>query len=167
MKRIILIRHAKSDWNNANLDDFDRPLSKRWIREIKFVNKILKNLDLKTDLILCSSAKRTEETLEWIWENIDADKDKIVYEKWIYDNNWNLDYYVNLLKKQDDKIENLALIWHNYFITELLQFLSWDEILEMQTLWVAVIDLQIDSWDEIKVEIWKLVFFISPKFLME
>jgi len=113
MKTIILIRHAKSDWNNANLEDFLRPLSKRWEKEIEFVSKVLKKLNLKTDLILCSSAKRTEETLDWIWEEIDANKDKVKYERWIYDNHmwFGLSYYYDLIWKQDDNYETIVIIW--------------------------------------------------------
>lgn len=168
MKTIILIRHAKSDWDNANLEDFDRPLSKRWEKEIEFISKILKKLDLKTDLILCSSAKRTQETLEGIWEEIDADKDKIKYERWIYDNHlwfW-LSYYYDLIWKQDDKYKTIALIWHNPFISKLLVKLTWNENLMMETLGVSIIDFETEKWEEIKDFEWKLKFFIAPKFMM-
>lgn len=168
MKTLILIRHAKSDWDNANLTDFERPLSERWIKETKFVSKVLKKLEFKTDLILCSSATRTRETLEWIWEEIDADNKKIEYVKWIYDNHMaeTPDYYLDLIWKQDDNNEKVVIVWHNNFITRLLRYLVWDEFIVMETLWVAIIDFDMKKWQDISKNKWKLVFFLSPKDLM-
>jgi phosphohistidine phosphatase len=168
MKQLILIRHAKSDWDNVNLTDFERPLSHRWEKEVKIVWKVLKKLELKTDLILCSSSTRTRETLEWIWEEIDASNKKIEYVKGIYDNHMaeNLDYYLDILWKIEDDNETVVLIWHNTFITRLLRFLSWDDTIFMETLWVAILDFDIEKWQKIKNTKWKLVFFLSPKDLM-
>lgn len=168
MKTLILIRHAKSDWDNANLTDFERPLSERWIKETKFVSKILKKLELKTDLILCSSATRTRETLEWIWEEIDADNKKIEYVKWIYDNHMalSMDYYLELLWNVDNKNDRVAIIWHNNFITKLLRLITWNDYISMETLWVAIIDFDIEKRENISKNKWKLVFFLSPKDLM-
>lgn len=168
MKTLILIRHAKSDWDNANLTDFERPLSERWIKETKFVSKVLKKLELKTDLILCSSATRNRETLEWIWEEIDSDNKKIEYVKWIYDNHMaeTPDYYLDLIWKQDDNNEKVVIVWHNNFITRLLRYLVWDEFIVMETLWVAIIDFDMKKWQDISKNKWKLVFFLSPKDLM-
>jgi phosphohistidine phosphatase len=148
--------------------DFDRPLSDRWIEETKFVWKILKKLDIKTDLILCSSAKRTRETLEWIREEIDADNEKIVYDKGIYDNNsTNLDYYLNLFSKIDNDKEIVVIIWHNPFVTRLVRYLSWNDNLWMETLWVAILDFDIEKWEGIKSNKGNISFFLSPKNLME
>ncbi len=168
MKKLILIRHAKSWFKNTDMIDFDRPLDNRWIEEAKFVSKILKKLELKTDLILCSSAKRTRETLEWIREEIDADNEKIVYDKGIYDNNsTNLDYYLNLFSKVDNDKEIVVIIWHNPFITRLVRYLSWNDNLWMETLWFAILDFEIEKWEGIKSNKWNISFFLSPKNLME
>ncbi len=168
MKKLILIRHAKSDWDNANLTDFERPLSHRWEKEVKIVWKVLKKLELKTDLILCSSSTRTRDTLEWIWEEIDANNKKIEYIKWIYDNHMSetLDYYIDLLWKIEDDNKTVVLVWHNTFITKLLRFLSWEDAIFMETLWVAILDFDIEKWQDITKTKWKLVFFLSPKDLM-
>lgn len=152
MKRIILVRHAKSDKDNYYDTDFDRWLSKRWIEEIKFVSKILKKLELKTDLILCSSAVRARETLEWLWEELDMRNEKVVYDREIYDYHLSesLDYYLGLISKVDNIKDNVVIVWHNPFITRLARFLSWNENIWMETLWVAIIDFDIEKWNEIK-----------------
>ncbi|MFA5917023.1 MAG: histidine phosphatase family protein [Candidatus Gracilibacteria bacterium] len=168
MKKLILIRHAKSGFKNTDMIDFDRPLSDRGIEETKFVGKILKKLDIKTDLILCSSAKRTRETLEGIREEIDADNEKIVYDKGIYDNNsTNLDYYLNLFSKIDNDKEIVVIIGHNPFVTRLVRYLSGNDNLGMETLGVAILDFDIEKWEGIKSNKGNISFFLSPKNLME
>ncbi len=149
--------------------DFDRPLSDRWIEETKFVWKILKKLELKTDLILCSSAKRTRETLEWIREELDADNEKIVYDKWIYDYalDETLDYYLNLFSKVDNDKETVVIVWHNPFITRLSRYLSGNDNLWMETLWVAILDFDMNKWEGIKSNKGNISFFLSPKNLIE
>ncbi len=168
MKKLILIRHAKSDWHNINLTDFERSLSQRWIKEIKFVSKILKELELKTDLILCSSATRTRETLEWIWEELDADNEKIEYVKWIYDNHMapSMNYYLEFLWNINDKNTTVVMIWHNTFITKLLRQITWNEYISMETLGVAILDFDMNKWEEVKNNKWNLVFFMNPKNFM-
>lgn len=168
MKRIILVRHAKSDWDNANLTDFERSISERWIKEIKFVSKLLKKLELKTDLILCSSALRTRETLEWLWEELDASNEKVIYDREIYDYHLSesLDYYIDLLSKVDSKNDTLVIVWHNPFISKLAQFLTWNENLWMWTLGVAVIDFDIEKWNEIKSIRGRLGIFLNTGYFL-
>ncbi|MFB9149952.1 SixA phosphatase family protein [Roseovarius ramblicola] len=62
MKRLILMRHAKSDWNNPALPDHDRPLNKRGRRAATALGAWLRAHDLAPDEILCSTATRTQET---------------------------------------------------------------------------------------------------------
>ena len=63
MKRLYLLRHAKSSWDDASLDDHDRPLSGRGRRAADAIGRHLREHDIVPDLVLCSSAARTRETL--------------------------------------------------------------------------------------------------------
>ena len=62
--RLIIMRHAKSSWSDANLDDHDRPLNERGRRDAPRIAKELRNRDWIPDRIRVSSSKRTIETLE-------------------------------------------------------------------------------------------------------
>ena len=64
--RLILLRHAKSDWEVSGLRDFDRPLSSRGNRAAPMVGRNLTDNALDPDRILCSTARRTRETLAHI-----------------------------------------------------------------------------------------------------
>ena len=62
MKTINLIRHAKSSWDSPDLTDIERPLSKKWKRQIQFLWNFLKKIDLRVDFTICSEAKRAKDT---------------------------------------------------------------------------------------------------------
>ena len=63
MRRLILMRHAKSDWNHPGLGDHDRPLNARGIASATALGDWLRAKDYIPDAVLCSSAERTGQTL--------------------------------------------------------------------------------------------------------
>jgi phosphohistidine phosphatase len=64
MKRLSLLRHAKSSWNDSTKDDFDRPLNRRGREAAVLMGAFLDENAGAPDCVLCSSAVRTRETLE-------------------------------------------------------------------------------------------------------
>lgn len=63
MPRLILMRHAKSDWGSPGLDDHDRPLNARGIRSARALGDWLRAGGRLPDEVLCSTARRTRDTL--------------------------------------------------------------------------------------------------------
>ena len=70
MKKLFLVRHAKSSWSNPDLDDFDRPLNKRGKRDAPFMGKVLNERNIFPDLIISSPAERAFITAQTIAEQI-------------------------------------------------------------------------------------------------
>jgi phosphohistidine phosphatase len=66
MKRLYLLRHAKSSWKHPGLADHDRPLAGRGRRAAKAVARHLRAEGIDPELVLCSTARRARETLERI-----------------------------------------------------------------------------------------------------
>jgi phosphohistidine phosphatase len=66
MKRLYLLRHAKSSWKHPGLADHDRPLAGRGRRAAKAVGRHLREQGIEPELVLCSTARRARETLERI-----------------------------------------------------------------------------------------------------
>ncbi len=64
MRQLLLLRHAKSAWNDASLADRDRPLNERGRRSAAAMRRAMRELGLVPDVVLVSTAKRTLETLE-------------------------------------------------------------------------------------------------------
>ena len=63
MHQLLLLRHAKSSWDDPKLPDRDRPLNKRGRRSVAAMRHAMRQLGLAPDLILVSTARRTQETL--------------------------------------------------------------------------------------------------------
>jgi phosphohistidine phosphatase len=66
VRRLLLLRHAKSSWDEPGLDDHDRPLAPRGRKAGKRVAKELRRREIEVDLVLCSSAVRAQQTYELV-----------------------------------------------------------------------------------------------------
>lgn len=64
MLTLVLLRHAKSSWDDPAQDDFDRPLNARGEKAAPEAGRALKSLGITPDLILCSTSRRTRQTLD-------------------------------------------------------------------------------------------------------
>lgn len=64
MKTVILMRHGKSSWKDKSLDDHDRPLNNRGRKAVPLMARWLAERDLQPEVVLCSSSRRTRETLD-------------------------------------------------------------------------------------------------------
>jgi phosphohistidine phosphatase len=62
-KQLFVLRHAKSSWDDPGLDDHERPLAPRGRRAVKLLARHLRDERIEPALVLCSSARRTQETL--------------------------------------------------------------------------------------------------------
>lgn len=80
---LILLRHAKSSWDDSSLDDFDRPLARRGEAAAPRMGAYMKAQGLAPDLILCSSAVRARRTLDLVLPHLSG-KPEIRYEKGLY-----------------------------------------------------------------------------------
>lgn len=156
MKTLYLIRHAKSDWNNPALSDFDRPLNKRGLRDAPFMAKKLIELNFNPGLIVCSPAKRTITTSELISNRTSTFYVDTIYEASLSD----LTNIINTLPYEHTEI---AIIGHNPSITMLSNYLTNDYIDNMPTCSVVKIELEIDNWNEVIEGIGTKKYFIYPK----
>src|SRR5262245_53987958 len=65
-RRLVLVRHAKSSWDDPTLGDHDRPLAPRGQKALRRMREHLDESKIRPDVVLCSSARRTRETLQGI-----------------------------------------------------------------------------------------------------
>ncbi|MGE5476195.1 MAG: SixA phosphatase family protein [Bacteroidales bacterium] len=109
MRQLFLLRHAKSSWDEAGLDDFDRPLNNRGRRAARAMAAYLRQQDLRPALVLCSAARRTRETydiLEPSLEGIPVSFEAELYEAAKHD-------LLERLRRLDDHLDSVLLIGHN------------------------------------------------------
>lgn len=84
MKRLLLMRHAKSDWTDAVLEDHDRPLNDRGRRDAPRMGRLLAAEGLVPDLVVCSTAVRARQTLEGLAAGGGLGEAAVVHEASLY-----------------------------------------------------------------------------------
>ena len=117
--RLILLRHAKSDWDSGVRGDFDRPLAPRGRKDAPRMGEWMKKNAIIPDLILCSPALRTRETLAAVNNKLGVGH--IVFEEDIY--GASLGALLGLIEQYSQGCANLMITGHNPGMDELLYFL--------------------------------------------
>jgi phosphohistidine phosphatase len=153
------MRHAKSDWKNSVLKDFDRPLNERGKDSIEIMSKALKKQNICPDIILSSPALRAKITAKGIGQGINYNK-AIVYEKDFYFSN--LSSVIDIIKKTNNKNNNLMIFGHDPMWSELVYRFSGKNI-DMPTCSICGISFEIDSWNDIVKQQGNVVVYEYPK----
>ena len=160
-KELVLIRHAKSDWSDGSLKDFDRPLNARGRRVApKMGKKLFENEELP-ELILTSPAARALSTTEYISEQLPIDASKIVHTPDIYEAS--VRTLLSIINTIDDQYNRVFMVGHNPGFSYLAEYLSGEEIRNVPTCGVVKINLTVDSWQEVSQNLGTLNYFIYPK----
>ena len=132
---LVLTRHAKSSWDNLNLTDHDRPLNRRGREEAKLIAKYLATYEYTYKTILCSTSKRTSETLE-IFLNYIYKVDQVNYLSYLYHAS------AETIRKEIttlDKDGTYMLLGHNPGIEGFLRNLNNDSSLKAPTCSIALL----------------------------
>jgi phosphohistidine phosphatase len=138
VKRLFLIRHAKSSWDKQELSDFDRPLNKRGKRNGPEMAARLAGLCVVPDLILASPAKRAKKTAIYMAKGTGYSPEKIRYSEGLYMGS--MDYYITLLENNFKTADTIFLVGHNFTITDLAAHLSGQSIVNVPTCGVVALE---------------------------
>ena len=161
MKTLILIRHAKSSWDDPLMEDFDRPLNDRGKKNAPFMGKILKKENILPDLIISSPAKRAITTARKMAEEIGYPKDKIQIESRIYESS--VKDLLQIINSIHNDYKRVFLFGHNPTLTDFLNYLTDAGIGNIPTCGVAQIEFPFNLWNEISRETGVLKRFEYPK----
>jgi len=162
MKRtLILIRHTKSNWGDFSLPDFDRPIKKERADDAKEMAAKLKELELKPDLIICSPAKRTRQTVEFFCDKLKYDYDKIQFDKRIYESS--VEDVLQVIRETDATIKTLFVVGHNPSLTDLANMFAENSIVEVPTTGVVWLEFATKDWEIYKLTPCKLKALLTPK----
>lgn len=122
MKTILLLRHAKSAWNDPRLDDQERPLSKRGEQAAALMADYVAHRSPRPDLVLCSTALRTRQTLAPLVKRLDAPVPPISLEKELY--LASEDVLLAHLQELTDETRVVLMIGHNDGLWRLAEALA-------------------------------------------
>ena len=148
MKTILLMRHAKSSWKDAELTDHERPLNKRGQIDAPRMGTIMCEHELIPQRILSSTALRARQTAQAICE-VCGFQDEVTYLDQFY--MAEVEEYISVLRELPDSIERVMVIGHNPGLETLLQLLS-SQIESLPTAVIAHLVLPIHNWTELTSE---------------
>ncbi len=160
MKTLLLVRHAKSSWDDG-VSDFERPLNRRGKEDAPFMAVHIQKTGLIPDLMVSSPANRALTTAGTYATTFGLDEDLIVKESIIYNGSYK--EIIKLIKNFDNKLGCVFLFGHNPDITYLANQLTGNFIDNIPTCGNVCIEFNTDSWAEISEDNGKMLFFDYPK----
>ncbi len=161
MRRLILMRHAKSSWTSGVLSDHERPLKKRGQRDAPRMARALRDRGWSPALVHSSDAKRTRET--WARMAPELDKPEVSFTRDLY--LAKLGAIQRLIAELDDGKEGpVLLLGHNPGMETALEFLC-GQTETMTTANVALLQAKKGSWKKLSrtPDSWELVDMLRPK----
>jgi phosphohistidine phosphatase len=165
VKRLYLLRHAKSSWKDTSLPDHDRPLAGRGRRAAKAIAGHLREHGIEPELVLCSSARRARETLDRLEPVLAASAVRVEDDLYAASATQLLDR----LHDVPDGVESVMLIGHNPGLQELALDLARpspraDELAaKYPTAALATLDLPASTWREVDGDTAELVDLVRPR----
>lgn len=163
MKTLLLLRHAKSDWDNSSLRDFDRPLADRGKRDAPRMGRALKERGPAPDLIVSSPAARAKATAEAAIKS-GGFTNSLQFDEGIYDAS--TPELLRIVRRLPDEMSCVLMVGHNPGFEGLVNRLSGAQE-RMTTAALAAIEFQVDRWEDVEDGQGKLLWFLTPKHLQD
>ncbi len=162
MRTLYLLRHAKSSWDDPGIPDRERVLAPRGRKASKRIASHLDREGIRPELVLCSPARRTRETLDRIGDALGTPK--VVFDEQLYgaDN----DELLSRLREVPDRFGSVMLVGHNPGIADLLALLAADRSSlpgEVPTGALATLSVPVDDWAELAPRSARLDAFVVPR----
>ncbi len=160
MKKLLLMRHAKSSWDDSDIPDHERPLKKKGKKDAERMGKLLKAKELEPDLILSSTALRAKQTAEIVAETCKCKKEIIFVDSLYMAEPSDIMHAIEKNAK-DKKI--ILVIGHNPGLEAFLQIAN-GKVESLPTASIAYLSVPVDNWAKLeKCEDIKLKKLWRPK----
>jgi phosphohistidine phosphatase len=168
MLTLSLLRHAKSSWKNPTLPDRERPLATRGVTDAPLMGKAMAERGIDPELVLCSSARRTRDTLALVLPELKVEP-RVVYEDALY--HASPQAMLEMLRGIQPGANRVMLVGHNPEIQSFALDLVGsgpkhfrDHLREkFSTAGLAVINFPSGLWKSVEVNSGTLNLFLSPK----
>ncbi len=162
MRRLILLRHGKSGWDDARLDDFDRPLAPRGLRDVPEMGRRLARRGQQPDLIISSAALRAISTARAVARELGYREDRIVTDAGLY--HASPDTMLSFVRRAPDDIATVLLVGHNPGMTDLANQLAEIRLDNMPTAGMLCVEFdRAPSWSDIDPRRARFAWFDYPK----
>lgn len=161
MKRLTLLRHAKSSWEEPGLDDYHRPLNPRGRRDAPEMGRRLKATGQVPDLLISSPAVRAITTARMAAREMGFPEQRIIEDRSLY--HAGASQLSRILRSLETLAGHVMLVGHNPGLTDFANHLSQVRIDNLPTASLFCIDLDVDDWGQLDPETGHFVYFDYPK----
>ena len=146
MKTILILRHAKSSWKHPGLEDHERPLKKRGLRDAPRMGRLLVDLELAPERIVSSTAERARSTAKLAADACGYEHDIGLSESMYLSG---ADAYIDELRVLPDSVRRAMVVGHNPDVEELVFLLTGrNEV--MPTAALAHVRVPAESWNDLR-----------------
>jgi phosphohistidine phosphatase len=161
MKRLTLVRHAKSSWKDARLADVDRPLSGRGKRDAPRVGAFLAAQGILPDIILSSPARRARKTAQLLAGQFPGVDERILCDPALYEAT--AEALLERVRAFDESWQHVMLVGHNPGLTEFANLLTATGVDNIPTCGVMAADLPVDFWSAAAAGGGSVFLYVTPK----
>ncbi len=144
MKSVLLIRHAKSGWDNPQQNDFDRTLNARGLKDAPAMAKKLADRNIQIDAFLSSPAVRAKQTCEFFLKAFNKGKNEIQLLSQLYLPEPSV--IEETIVSLPDSVDTVAIFSHNNGITEFANQLTETKIDNMPTCCIFAVKIDAPDW---------------------
>jgi len=162
MRRLLLFRHGKSDWNVEFEDDHERPLAKRGKKAAKLMGKRLAGAGFAPDLILTSSALRAKDTAQRLQKAAGWDC-PVRITRGFYEHG--PEGVLEEIQSEGDTAPALLAVGHEPGWSTLASTLIGGGNIRMPTAAAACIEFDCESWQDVRPGTGQLIWLVIPRFL--
>ena len=161
MKYLYLVRHAKSSWDDLSLQDAERPLSERGMRDAPRMAKRIKEQEVTIDQMMTSHAVRALATCRNFSDVLKYPKENIRINRSLY--HASEDGMLEVVHDLDDTLDRVMVFAHNPGLTDFVNSLTGERITNVPTTGIVAVAFEVDSWKDITWGSGNMVFFDYPK----
>ena len=161
MKTVYFVRHAKSSWADMSLDDIDRPLNKRGLRDAPFMASVLKGKGVIPNAIISSPANRAFTTATYFAKELNIPKEKIKQEPRIYEAMTS--EVMDIVQNLPEAYKLVLVFGHNPTFTTIANLFSDNYIANLPTCGIFRVDANVESWSQFNDTSGKLTELHYPK----
>jgi len=147
MKRLFIVRHGKSSWDINSVKDPDRPLKERGISDGYEMAKRLADRKLVPERMISSNGIRALHTAVIFHRVLGLPKTSFVLDPDLY--LATKDELLNSVFGLEDTINSVMIFGHNPGFTDLINYLSNLDLMNLPTTGIAILDFETDQWNEI------------------
>jgi len=161
MKTLLLIRHAKSDWQDASLQDFDRPLNDRGKRDAPVMAQRLLDKDIAIDAFISSPAKRAKKTADIFANAFGRDKESILFFEELYLAPPSV--FHKVISQTNNALDHIAVFAHNPGISDFANELTNARVNDLPTCGIFAVSAETDDWATFSTARKNFLFCDFPK----